>query len=54
MIQGLYDVVPSHAPLSIPPEVSIEYGSPALRIIEAAKQHSADLIVLDVRRAGGI
>jgi nucleotide-binding universal stress UspA family protein len=51
MIHRLYDIVPDHARLSIPPEVSIEYGSPAERIIRAAKQRSADLIVLGVRSA---
>jgi nucleotide-binding universal stress UspA family protein len=53
MIHRLYDIVPDRARLSIPPEVSIEYGSPAQRIIEAAKQRSADLIVLGVRSARG-
>lgn len=53
MIHRLYDIVPDQAHLSIPPEVSIEYGSPAERIIEAAKQRSADLIVLGVRSARG-
>jgi nucleotide-binding universal stress UspA family protein len=53
MIQRLYDTVPPHAQLSIPPEVAIEYGSPAEKIIEAAVQRSADLIVLGVRTAHG-
>ena len=53
MIQRLYDTVPSHAQLSIPPEVAIEYGRPAEKIIEAAVQRSADLIVLGVRTAHG-
>jgi len=53
MIHRLYDIVPCQAHLSIPPEVSIEYGSPAERIIAAAKQRSADLIVLGARRARG-
>jgi len=53
MIHRLYDIVPKETHLSIPPEVSIEYGSPAERIIEAAKQRSADLIVLGVRSARG-
>jgi nucleotide-binding universal stress UspA family protein len=53
MIHRLYDIVPDRTRLSIPPEVSIEYGSPAQRIIEAAKQRSADLIVLGVRSARG-
>jgi nucleotide-binding universal stress UspA family protein len=53
MIQRLYDTVPPHAQLSIPPEVAIEYGRPADKIIEAAAQRSADLIVLGVRTARG-
>jgi len=53
MIHRLYDIVPERAHLSIPPEVSIEYGSPAERIIDAAKHRSADLIVLGVRSARG-
>jgi nucleotide-binding universal stress UspA family protein len=53
MIQRLYDTVPPHAQLSIPPEVAIEYGNPAEKIIESAKQRSADLIVLGVRTAHG-
>jgi nucleotide-binding universal stress UspA family protein len=53
MIHRLYDAVSDQPHLSIPPEVSIEYGSPAERIIEAAKHRSADLIVLGVRSARG-
>jgi nucleotide-binding universal stress UspA family protein len=53
MIQKLYDSVPANAELSIPPEVAVEYGDPAEKIIEAAAQRSADLIVLGVRSAQG-
>lgn len=53
MIQRLYDTVPPHAELSIPPEVAVEYGDPAEKIIEAAAQRSADLIVLGVKSARG-
>ena len=53
MIQKLYDTVPPEAQLSIPPEVAIEYGAPAEKIIDAAAQRSADLIVLGVRGAQG-
>jgi nucleotide-binding universal stress UspA family protein len=53
MIQRLYETVPSQAQLSIPPEVAIEYGRPAQKIIEAAAERSADLIVLGVRTAHG-
>jgi nucleotide-binding universal stress UspA family protein len=53
MIQRLYDTVPAHAQLSIPPEVALEYGEPAQQIIEAAAERAADLIVLGVRSAHG-
>lgn len=53
MIERLYDAVPVNAELSIPPEVAVEYGDPADKIIEAAWQRSADLIVLGVRGARG-
>ena len=53
MIQRLYDSVPRHAELSIPPEVAVEYGDPADKIIEEAAQRSADLIVLGVKCARG-
>jgi len=53
MIQRLYDTVPANAELSIPPEVSVEYGDPADKIIEAAWHRSADLVVLGVRSAHG-
>jgi nucleotide-binding universal stress UspA family protein len=53
MIHQLYDTVPAKAQLPIPPEVLIEYGKPAERIVEAAKHRSADLIVLGVRKAEG-
>jgi nucleotide-binding universal stress UspA family protein len=53
MIQRLYDTVPENTELSIPPEVAIEYGEPAEKIVEAAAQRAADLIVLGVRAASG-
>jgi nucleotide-binding universal stress UspA family protein len=53
MIQRLYDTVPSETQLSVPPEVAVEYGEPARKIIEAAAERSADLIVLGVRTAHG-
>jgi nucleotide-binding universal stress UspA family protein len=53
MIQRLYDTVPASAELSIPPEVAIEYGDPSVKIVEAATQRAADLIVLGVRGARG-
>ena len=50
MIQRLYDAVPWQVHLSTPPEVAIEYGRPAEKIVEAAARRSADLIVLGVHR----
>lgn len=52
-IQQLYDTVGKEAEVSGPPEVAVEYGEPAERIVEAAKQRHADLIVLGVRDAAG-
>jgi nucleotide-binding universal stress UspA family protein len=53
MIHRLYEVVPEDAQLAIPPQVAIEYGIPAERIVEAAKSRGADIIVLGVRSAVG-
>jgi nucleotide-binding universal stress UspA family protein len=53
MIHRLYEVVPEDAQLAIPPQVAIEYGNPAERIIEAARNRGADVIVLGVRSAAG-
>jgi nucleotide-binding universal stress UspA family protein len=52
-IHQLYETVPKDVELDCPPEVAVEYGQPADRIVEAAKQRSADLIVLGVRSAEG-
>lgn len=49
MIHKLYEIAPQPNQLSIPPEVLIEYGKPARRIVEVARHRSADLIVLGVR-----
>jgi nucleotide-binding universal stress UspA family protein len=35
------------------PEVTVEFGDPADRIVEAAKQRGADVIVIGVRSAAG-
>jgi len=52
-INELYQIVPGDTPLGNPAEVAIEYGDPADRIVEAAKERKADLIVLGVRNAAG-
>jgi nucleotide-binding universal stress UspA family protein len=49
----LYEIVPKDARLDLPPEVAVEYGEPADRIVEFAKQRGADLIVMGVRSAAG-
>jgi nucleotide-binding universal stress UspA family protein len=48
-IHRLYETVPKDVQLHFPPEVAVEYGEAAKRIVEAAKQRDADLIVLGVR-----
>jgi nucleotide-binding universal stress UspA family protein len=53
IIHRLYEVVPDNAKLDFSPQVSVEYGEPADRIVEIAKQRGADLIVLGVRDAAG-
>lgn len=52
-IHQLYELVPKNVELGAPPEVGVEYGDAATRILEAAKQRGADLIVLGVREAAG-
>jgi nucleotide-binding universal stress UspA family protein len=52
-IQQLYDTVPTDAELCTPPEVAVEYGEPAERILAVAKKRRADLIVLGLRDAEG-
>ncbi len=52
-IHQLYEIVPKDVELYYPPEVAVEYGNPAERIAEAAKERRADLIVLGVRDAAG-
>jgi nucleotide-binding universal stress UspA family protein len=49
-INELYQIVPSGEVYN-PPEVAVEYGQPAERIVEAAKERGADLIVLGIRSA---
>jgi nucleotide-binding universal stress UspA family protein len=52
-IQQLYETVPDHAKLSAAPEVNLEYGDPAERILTVAREKRADLIVLGLRDAAG-
>jgi nucleotide-binding universal stress UspA family protein len=52
-IHRLYEILPENAELEFPPQVAVEYGEPADRIVEIAKQRGADLIVLGVRDAAG-
>jgi nucleotide-binding universal stress UspA family protein len=49
----LYEIVPRDADLDFPPEVVVEYGDPADRIVEFAIQRGIDLIVIGVRSAAG-
>lgn len=50
----LYEISPKGANLAAPPELSIEYGDPAERIVEVARQRGADIIVLGIRGATGV
>jgi len=52
-ISRLYEIVPKGANFEFPPEVAVEYGEPADGIVEFAKLHGADLIVMGVRDAAG-
>ncbi|HTZ74230.1 MAG TPA: universal stress protein [Candidatus Aquilonibacter sp.] len=52
-IHHLYETIPKGVELRFPPEVLVEYGDPAERILEAARERNADLIVLGVRGASG-
>jgi nucleotide-binding universal stress UspA family protein len=49
----LHEIVPPDAKLEFPVQVAVEYGEPADRIVQAAKQRDADLIVIGVRAAAG-
>ena len=51
--QQLYDAIEYGAELEGRPEVVVEYGDPAERIVAAAQQRRIDLIVLGVRDAEG-
>jgi len=50
-MQCLSDIVPDDANLEFSWEAVVEYGEPAERIVEVAKQRGVDLIVLGVRKA---
>ncbi len=52
-IQQLYETVPGQAKLSTAPEVALEYGDPAERILTVAREKRADLIVLGLRDSAG-
>ncbi|HVS90142.1 MAG TPA: universal stress protein [Candidatus Acidoferrum sp.] len=47
----LYELVPEDAELWCRPEALVEHGEPADRILQAAEERGADLIVLGVRDA---
>lgn len=49
----LYEIVPPEAELWCRPEPTVRFGNPAERILEAANELEADLIVLGVRDAAG-
>jgi nucleotide-binding universal stress UspA family protein len=53
VMHQLYEIVPQAAELWCRPEATVRFGNPADRILEAAKEHDADLIVLGVRDAAG-
>jgi nucleotide-binding universal stress UspA family protein len=53
VMHQLYELVPEHAELWCRPEVTVRFGNPAERILEAVREQEADLIVLGVRDAAG-
>jgi nucleotide-binding universal stress UspA family protein len=50
-ISRLYKIVPQNVNIDFSSEVAVEYGEPAGRIVEVAKQRGVDLIVMGVRDA---
>ena len=50
----LYEIPAKETELSAAPELAIEYGDAAERIVEAAREREADLIVLGIRAATGV
>jgi nucleotide-binding universal stress UspA family protein len=53
VMHELYEIVPQAAELWCRPEATVRFGNAADRILEAAKELDADLIVLGVRDAAG-
>jgi nucleotide-binding universal stress UspA family protein len=53
VMHQLYEIVPQTAELWCRPQATVRFGNPADRILETAKEHDADLIVLGVRDAAG-
>jgi nucleotide-binding universal stress UspA family protein len=53
VMHELYEIVPQAAELWCRPQATVRFGNPAARILEAAKEHDADLIVLGARDAAG-
>jgi len=52
-MHSLLEIVPPEAELWCRPEAAVQYGNPPEKILEAAKDRGADLIVLGVRSATG-
>lgn len=53
IMHRLYTMVPKDAELWCRPEAIVEYGDVAQKILDAAKERGADLIVIGVRSAAG-
>ncbi len=53
VMHQLYELVPPEAELWCRPEPTVRFGNPADRILQAAMELEADLIVLGVRDAAG-
>jgi nucleotide-binding universal stress UspA family protein len=49
----LHELVPTDAESRCRPESVVQYGDPAERILQTAKERAADLIILGVRNAAG-
>jgi nucleotide-binding universal stress UspA family protein len=49
----LHELVPAEAELWCRPEAVVQFGNTAEQILETAKEHGADLIILGVRNATG-
>jgi nucleotide-binding universal stress UspA family protein len=53
VVRKLHEVVPAAAELWCRPEAVVQTGNPAEKILQTAKDHGADLIVLGLRDAKG-